>query len=330
MKRLRIGIAGAGGQGRKHLLNCLRLKNAEAVAVADRSKTRLSRISRLGINTYQDYHEMITKEKPDAVIVALPNHLHEDCSVISSENGCDLLMEKPLARNTEESKRIADHIRRKGVRLMVGMCHRFITSCRKLKEEIDQGTLGRIDFASALYFTGPFTSGKGVPEWVFDPIKMGGGALLDSGCHIIDLFLWYFGDVRSVTGHTESLFDLGYDDYAEVFMRFKNGVNGLAVVSFRSRTPSYRIEVAGEYRRRIALSKKFGILDFGLGRGLRSFVWENISQRVRGRPFIPLGDDIFYRELDYFVRSILNDEDPKPDAEDWLKVSEVIDRVYKK
>ncbi len=239
-------------------------------------------------------------------------------------------MEKPLARNTEESKRIADYARKKGVRLMVGMCHRFITSCQKLKKEIDLGTLGRIDFASALYFTGPFTSGKAVPEWLFNPTKTGGGALLDSGCHIIDLFLWYFGDVRSVIGHTESLFDLGYDDYAEVSMKFKNGVNGLVVASIRSRKSCYRIEVAGEYGRRIALSKKFGIFDFGLRRGLLSFVWENISQRVRGRPFMPLGEDIFYRELDYFVRCILNDEEPKPDAEDWLKVSRVIDLVYKK
>ena len=330
MKPLRIGIAGAGQQGRTHLLNCLRLKNTKVIGVADRSKTSLSRISKLGIKTYQDYREMITKEKLDVVIVALPNHLHRECILVSSEAGCDLLVEKPLARNTEESKQIVDYVRKNGIKLMVGMCHRFITSCQKLKEEIDMETLGRIDFASALYFTGPFTSGKRVSEWMFDPVKMGGGALLDSGCHIIDLFRWYFGDVNSVAGHTESLLNLGFEDYAEVLMRFRNGVNALAVVSWRSRIPCYRIEVAGEYGRKIALSKKFGIFDVGILRGLLSFVRESVSQRMRGRPFLPLGDDIYYRELDYFVRCILNDEEPKPNADDWLKVSEVIDLVYQK
>ena len=330
MKRLRIAIAGAGGQGRKHLTNCLRLKNTELVAVADLSPSLLSIISKLGIRTYQDYREMISKEELDAVIISLPNYLHEDCALASSEAGCDILIEKPLARNTDEAKHIANHVRKTGVKLMVGMCHRFIPDCQRLKEEIDAETLGRVDFASALFFTGPFTSGRGVPEWVFDPTKSGGGALLDSGCHLIDLFLWFFGDVHTVVGHTESLFNLGYDDYAEVLMRFKNGVNALAVVSWRSRIPCYRIEVAGEYGRRICLSKKFGIFDVGLRRGVLSFLSESISQRIRGRPFLPLGDEIYYNELDYFVKSILNGDELKPDADDWLKVSEVIELAYNK
>ena len=325
LKRLRIGIAGLGGQGRKHLLNCLRLKEAEVVAVADLSKKTLSRVSSLGIKTYLDYKEMIMKEKLDAVIIALPNFLHKDCCLISSENGCSILVEKPLARNTEEGKGIASHVKKNGVKLMVGMCHRFIKSCQKLKEEIDMGILGRIDFASALYFIGPFTSGRWVPYWIFDPLKMGGGALLDNGCHMIDLFLWYFGDVNSVIGHTESIFNLGFEDYAEVLMRFKNGVNALVVVSWRSRIPCYRIEVAGESGRKVALSKKFGIFDIGIWRGLSSFTWESISQRIKGRPFLPLGDDIYYKELDYFVKCVLNDKDPEPNADDWLKVSKVID-----
>ena len=327
MKNLRIGIAGIGGQGRKHLLNCLRLKNINIAAVADSSKLLLSKISHLGIRIYPNYQDMIRREKLDAVIIALPSHLHKDCCITSSETGCDILVEKPLARNTEEGKYIADHVRRTGVKLMVGMNHRFIKGCQKLKDEIDAGTLGKIDFASALFFTGPFSEGRRVPDWMFDPDKIG-GALLDSGCHIIDLLLWYFGDIHSVFGHIRSQFNLGYDDYAEVFMKFKSGVNALAVVSWRSRVPCYRVEVVGEFGRKVALSEKFGIFDIGISRGLPAFVFESISQRIKGRPFLPLGDYIYYNELDYFVSCILNDEEPKPDVDDWLKVSEIIDFVY--
>jgi predicted dehydrogenase len=329
VKRLRMGIAGAGGQGKKHLANCLRLKNTEVAAVADRSQSIISDISRLGIKTYLDYREMIRKEKLDAVIISLPNYLHEDCAFASSEAGCDILIEKPLARSTDEAEHIANHVRKAGVKLMVGMCHRFIPDCKRLKEAIDAETLGRIDFASALFFAGPFTSGRVVPEWLFEPDKSGGGALLDSGCHLIDLLLWFFGDVHAVAGHTESLFHLGYDDYAEVLMRFKNGVNAVVVTSWRSRLPCYRIEVAGEYGRRMAFSEKFGIFDIGLRRGLLSFLSESISQRLRGRPFLPLGDDIYYNELDYFVTCILNDEEPEPGVDEWLKVSEVIELAYR-
>lgn len=271
---------------------------------------------------------MIRKEKPDAVIIALPNHLHADCCLEASENGCDILVEKPLAMNTEEGRHIADHVKETGVKLMVGMSHRFIKDCKKLKKEIDAGTLGRIDFASALFFTGPFFAGKRVPRWMFEPDKIG-GALLDAGCHIIDLLLWYFGNPSSVSGYTDSQFNLGYDDYAEVSMRFKNGVNALAVVSWRSRLPCYRVEVVGEYGRKVAFSRKFGIFDIGIRRGLPTFIAESISQRIRGRPFLPLGDYIYYNELHYFVKCILNDEEPEPSVEDWLKVSEIIDLIYK-
>ena len=331
MDYLKIGIAGAGGQGRKHFLNCLRMKNTKVIAVADTSKSVLSKISKLGIRTYQDYREMIEKNELDAVIISLPNYLHRDCCILSSERGCDILVEKPVGRNFEEGKQIADHVRRSGVNLMVGMCHRFIRGCQELKEAIDERTFGQIEFASALFFTGPFTSGdRRVSEWIFDPDRIGGGALLDAGCHLIDLFLWFFGEVRSVTGYTESSFSLGYDDYSEVSMRFKNGVNALAVASWRARVPCYRVEVVGEAGRKVVFSKKFGIFDLGLRKGFMSFMKESLLQRMRGRPFLPLGDDIYYEELDYFVKCILNEEEPKPDADDWLRVSRIIDLVYQK
>lgn len=308
-------------------MNCLHLEQTEVVAVADISKRVLSKITKLGVKTYLDYYDMILEERPDVVIVALPTYLHADCCLASSENGCNILVEKPLAMNFNEGKQIADHVRETGVKLMVGMNHRFIKGCEKLKEEIEAGTLGHIDFASALFFTGPFSGGRRVPEWMFDPDKVG-GVLLDSGCHMIDLLLWYFGEPYYTAGYTESQFNLGYDDYAEVYMRFRNGVNAIAVTSWRSRVPSYRIEVVGECGRKIALSQKFGIFDIGVGKGLATFIKESISKRIRGQPFLPLGDYIYYKELDYFIKCILNDEEPSPNADEWLKVLRIIDLVY--
>jgi len=327
---LRIGIAGAGGQGSKHLLNCLRMKNTKVVAVADTSKYILSKIGKLGIPTYSDYREMIKNNELDAITISLPNYLHKDCCILASERGCNILVEKPMARNLEEAKQIADQIRKTGIKLMVGMCHRFIPGCQELKKAIERGTLGQIQFASGLFFSGPFSSGgRRVSEWIFDPDKTGGGALLDLGCHLIDLFIWLFGEVRSVNGYVESNFSLGYDDYAEVSMRFKNGTNALVVANWRTRVPRYRVEVVGECDRKVVYSEKFGIFDIGLRRGFSSFVKKRVLKRMRGRPFLPLGDDIYYEELDYFVKCILNDDEPKPNADDWLKIAEIIDFVYR-
>jgi predicted dehydrogenase len=327
MKQIKVGMAGIGAQGRIHLLNCLHKKETEVVAVADQSKSVLSKVNKLGIKTYSEYNVMIEKEKPDVVIIALPNFLHADCCLTAAENGCDILVEKPLAMNFKEGKEIAEKVEKTGVKLMVGMNHRFINDVEKIKADIESGTLGRIDFASALFFTGPFFGGRKVSEWIFDPKKVG-GALLDAGCHMIDLLLWYFGEPKSIAGYSESQFNLGYDDYSEVSLRFKNGVNAVAVVSWRSRVPRYRIEVVGEYGRKVAFSQKFGIYDFGIRKGLINFGIRSIFQRIKGQPFSPLGDYIYYKELNYFVDSILQDKEPRPNAEDWLNVLKIVDQVY--
>jgi predicted dehydrogenase len=142
------------------------------------------------------------------------------------------------------------------------------------------------------------------------------------------LFLWFFGKVRSFGGYVESSFNLGFDDYAEVSMRFNNGVNALIVANWRTRVPRYRIEVVGECDRKVIYSEKFGIFDLGLRKGFLSFAKKRILKRIGGRPFLPLGDDIYYDELDYFVKCILNNEEPGPNADDWLTIAEIMDSVY--
>jgi predicted dehydrogenase len=319
-------VVGVGGQGKTHLTNCLRLRQVEVAAVADASQSALSRISALGIKCYRNYEEMIRQEDLDIVVIALPTHAHRECAIMAAESGSHVFIEKPLARSTKETEQIADAVSRNGVRLMVGFNQRFATSCQRLKEEIDAGVFGRIDFASALFFTGPFVGGHKVPEWMFNPDYVV-GALWDSGCHIVDLLLWYFGEVQSVNGRRESLFNLGYDDYGEVLMRFKSGVNALAVVSWRARRPCYRIEVAGEYGRRVAVNKSLGVFDVGLSRAGLSFVRDNLMRKLRGEPFLPMGEE-YYEELVYFINCIQNHEDPHPNLDDWLKVSRVIETVY--
>ena len=135
-------------------------------------------------------------------------------------------------------------------------------------------------------------------------------------------------DVQVVNGHTESFYNLGYEDYAEVGIRFKNGVNGLAVVSWRTRIPSFRVEVVGEFGRRLALSKSFGMFDVGLRKAAMLFAKENIlSSFFKERQFLPLGEE-FYKMLRYFANCILNDEKPEPSGDDLVRVSEIIDSVY--
>ena len=138
MNKTNIGLIGLGFIGKVHLYNCLRLPNAQLVAVADVSKKALKVAQKLGVpQTYDDYNKLLCDPNIDAVVIALPTHLHADSAILAAQNNKSVLLEKPLARNTSEGKEILSQIKKHNVKLMIGHTGRFFTPYKILKERID-------------------------------------------------------------------------------------------------------------------------------------------------------------------------------------------------
>ena len=122
MQKLNIGIIGLGYIGKTHIYNCMRLENANLVAVADISKNALTKAKRIGVpNTYNDYQELLNNPQIDAVIIALPTHLHAKCAIGAAEAHKHILLEKPISRNTVEATEILSKVRSNGVKIMIGL-----------------------------------------------------------------------------------------------------------------------------------------------------------------------------------------------------------------
>ena len=164
------------------------------------------------------------------MIISLPNFLHLDSATKAAEAGKDILLEKPIAGNVDDAERILSSVRKNGVKLMIGYSMRFDPLLKHLREEIVDGVYGEIQVAEATNISnGPFTP-RGdhygptpVPDWWFDKKMVGGGALMDLGVHLIDLFAWYFGEVDSVTSYIGYKFNMELEDTAVCIIRFKNG-----------------------------------------------------------------------------------------------------------
>lgn len=153
MRKIRVGIVGLGHMGLIHLANCLRLKEyCNVAAVADISRAALSDIRGLGIKSYSSYLEMVEKEKVDAIIISLPNYLHKDACLLAAEEGCDIFLEKPLAMDINKGREIVNSVKKSGIKLMMGMCQRFIKGIKELKKVVNEGVLGHIIFASTLLY----------------------------------------------------------------------------------------------------------------------------------------------------------------------------------
>lgn len=215
---LAVAIIGVGSEGGNLLNNCLKIPGIRFVAVCDiwnywlrRYKKLLERYS-MNVNTYQDYREMLDKEKNiDAVIVATPDWVHSEQTVACLKAGKHVYCEKEMSNTLEGARAMVLAARETGKLLQIGHQRRSnpryhhglkliendkilgrITHCygqwnraRLLEqdwpkgEEIDADTLQRFGYASM----------KELRNWRWFR-RYSGGPIADLGSHQIDIFNW--------------------------------------------------------------------------------------------------------------------------------------------
>jgi len=121
MKKVGLGLIGLGYIGKNHLRNRQRLESADIVAVSDLSKRALETAKHAGVRkTFTDYEKLLKDSSVDAVIIALPTHLHLQSAQRAAEADKHILLEKPIARNVVEAKEIISAAARNSVKLMIG------------------------------------------------------------------------------------------------------------------------------------------------------------------------------------------------------------------
>jgi predicted dehydrogenase len=185
------------------------------------------------------------------------------------------------------------------------------------------GELGDIQLAYAINFAaGPFfhrvenSIPYPVPEWWLNKELSGGGALIDLGCHMINLLRWYFGEVTDVKAHLGYRFNFNFEDYATCIMDFKCGTSAIVNVGWFSQNTSTAVEF------------------FGTMSHARAYLYPSnkvitaIKLILNKTPkfFLP-----FLKEISYFVNHVKNDSnnENRLSGEDALKDLEVISKAYK-
>lgn len=185
----RVAIIGAGKIAHAHLEAMSKLARLQPCAIADVQQERSDVLaSANGLSSYSDYKEMIHREKPDIVIVTLPHHLHKEAAQFAAEQGCHILLEKPMALNTQECDDIISTVRTNDVRLMVGHTQHYISHNLEARRWIRSGRLGRLIMINDRRHQQYDLPGR--PDWFFEKSKAGGGILMNLGSHTIDKIQW--------------------------------------------------------------------------------------------------------------------------------------------
>ncbi|HEX6301562.1 MAG TPA: Gfo/Idh/MocA family oxidoreductase [Acidimicrobiia bacterium] len=191
------------------------------------------------------FAEAITHEDVDAAIVGLPNFLHEEVIAAAADAGKAVLCTKPLARKADEAKRILDKVESAGV--FAGYLEDLCYTPKTLKalQTIQSGAIGDVTWVrSRETHPGPHSA------WFWDRTKAGGGAIVDLGCHCIEIIRNFVGKGNrplEVMAWADTLVHpIEAEDNAVALIKFESGALGQFEVSWTFRGGmDLRDEVAG-------------------------------------------------------------------------------------
>ena len=170
----------------------------ELVGVADLNRQSADQLLKEfpSAKFFTDYHPMLEQLRPDAVVVALPHFLHKPASVDALRMGVHVFCEKPMAISAEECDQIEAAVHETGKRFCVNLLRRWFPSVQEIKRMVDSRALGALTL---------FEASEGAPYgWpamsfsFFDRKISGGGVLMDSGVHTLDLLQWWLGPIEVV------------------------------------------------------------------------------------------------------------------------------------
>ncbi|WP_415715181.1 Gfo/Idh/MocA family oxidoreductase [Maridesulfovibrio sp.] len=233
---MKTAVIGTGAMGQHHVRLYSDIVNSELVGVVDQNAAQTERLCGLyGGRAYSDYREMIDKEKPDAVTIALPTSLHHQATMDCLDAGIHVMVEKPIAKTVEQASEMIVKAKEVGRVLKVGHIERFNPAVTQLKERLADGQLGRI-------FTIHSRRQSPYPGRITDV-----GVASDLATHELDMMRYIAqSEVHSMTAEISKVMNTDNEDIVFGLLRFENEILGILDVNWITPTKIREISVTGE------------------------------------------------------------------------------------
>lgn len=192
---MKIALIGCGKQAEKHISG-LRAAGVDNIVVADSNMDAAISLSEAQQLSMATVEEAITDPEVAAVDICTPTSSHVDLVKLAIENGKDWICEKPLSNTLQEAKELESLTTENKLIGMVGFIYRFAPAFEEASK-IFKGTrnsavLGEVNSVS-------FRIGGRGGHRLWKHVKEErGGAINEMLVHMLDLAIWYFGEVKSV------------------------------------------------------------------------------------------------------------------------------------
>jgi len=341
MRKLRIGLVGAGNIAKTHLSAYTKVENAEIVAICDINPEILAATAtKYGIKkTYSSLTEMLQNEELDAADVCVWNCNHAACTIEALNAGLHVLCEKPMATNAAEAELMIEAAKKNDRLLMIGFVLRFGDEAEIAKDFIDNDYLGDIYYSKATYLRRHGAPGG----WFTDKSRSAGGPVIDLGVHVIDLTRYLMGKPKAVSvfastenrlknrpylktdvewkpdnASPEDIFDV--EDFAVALIKYEDGKTTLLETSY---------SLNGEQVTKKELyGTKGGVNLNGADMKIYTVVNDFLADITPNTHRYKNSADMFVAEMAHFVDCALTGCECRASAEDGLEVMKILDAIY--
>lgn len=334
MKGNKITMLGSGLIGTFYTMTLHQQRGRDRVhTVYSRSEDRAKEFSKTwGIPNWEtDMEKVIRNEDSNVVVVALPNNLHKEAILLAAQAGKDILCTKPLGRNAAEAREILEAVEKAGV--FHGYLEDLAYTPKTLKslESVKNGAIGDVLWTrSREAHPGPHS------DWFWDAEQSGGGAIIDMGCHCIEIGRNFIGKdikpIKVMCWAATMVKPIAAEDNAIGLIEYENGAISQFEVSWTYRGGmDLRDEVAGTKGNiRLDHFLRTGFEMYS-DEGQKDYVVEK-AEKQSGWLF-PVGDEVHALGYTHMFTDMFDamDENRKPmeDFYDGYIVNEIMDACYR-
>jgi len=342
MNKLKVAVVGAGFVAQKrHIPAFLRLKKQVFVCAICDLKLELAKsvASRFGIpNAYTNLSDMLKKEKPDVVDVCTPPKVHAPVAIEAMENGCHVLLEKPMASSLSDCDKMIQASRKHGVKLSVVHNQRFYPPFLKAEQLVKSGSIGELTGMRIISLTPREEYLVHENHWIH---KLPGGVIGETGPHVIYMSLVFVKNVKNVEVIARKKTDYPwvlFDDY-RIEIEGEN-ITSSIIVSHTNNYTASEVDLFGtdyalkidmqsmlltRYKREYLKPTSVALSSLSIAGQIVNGIMSNAFKVMVHKPM--LGHDIM---IEKFVKSIIYDKSVPVTPEEGRETIRVLGLILEK
>lgn len=250
MDKIKVAFVGIGLVSERHfnaMQQCEQIEVVGAYKGPKRPDLLKKQCDKWGIKPYETYEEVLNDSQVDAVAILSPSNLHAQQVLEAVEAGKQVFVEKPVALSCEDIDRMIEATERTGCIIFPAHNHVYRPVVKKAKEIISSGKLGTISYVSfrcVSLMTDEIAEG-----WRKDLNIAGGGAMIDSGTHLVYQSVYLMGRPEKLQAFKTRRHCLALEgeDICQISVYYSNGVIGNIMQSWASNdAESTEIRVQGD------------------------------------------------------------------------------------